>query len=89
MGATYTYIGKYNNFLSDADKYDNDGGIIGSHSLVDIDAHYKVNKNLEVFGGITNLFNKTYYEYESGIGPYSTITAGSDRTYYGGVKYTF
>lgn len=41
MGATYTYIGKYNNFLSDADKYDNDGGIIGSHSLVDIDAIIK------------------------------------------------
>lgn len=89
MGATYTYIGKYNNFLDDADKYESDGGIIGSHSLVDIDFHYKASKNLEIYGGITNLFNKEYYEYESGIGPYSTITAGSERTYFGGVKYTF
>lgn len=89
MGATYTYIGKYNNFLEDADKNSSDGGIIGSHSLVDIDFHYKFNPDFEFYGGIANLFNKTYYEYESGVGPYSTITAGADRTYYGGIKYTF
>lgn len=89
IGATYTYLGSYNNFLEDADKNDPSAGIIGSHSLVDIDFHYKVNQDIEFYGGISNLFNKEYYEYETGVSPYSTITAGADRTYFGGIKYTF
>lgn len=88
MGATYTYIGGYNNFYKEAEKNEEDS-IIGSHSLVDIDFHYKVNKDFEVYGGITNLFNKEFYEYESGVTPYATVTHGDDRTYFGGVKYTF
>lgn len=88
MGATYTYIGGYNNFLDDAEKNDADS-VIGSHSLVDIDLHYKINKDFEFYGGITNLFNKEFYEYESGVTPYTTVTHGDDRTYFGGVKYTF
>lgn len=88
MGATYTYIGGYNNFYKEAEK-NNVDSIIGSHSLVDIDFHYKVNKDFEIYGGITNLFNKEFYEYESGVSPTTTVTHGDDRTYFGGVKYTF
>lgn len=88
MGATYTYIGGYNNFYKEAEKNDADS-IIGSHTLVDLDFHYKVNKDFEFYGGVTNLFNKEFYEYESGVTAYTTVTHGDDRTYFGGVKYTF
>ena len=49
----------------------------------------KAGRQLTVYGGITNLFNKNYYEYGNGAGPYQTLLPGFERTCYVGVKYTF
>ena len=49
---------------------------------------YQVQPTWAIYGGITNVFNKEYYEFKEGEGPYSTITHGANRTYYIGVNYT-
>lgn len=85
-GIHYTYVGKYNNFFKEADR-DKKNSLVQSRSIVDIDLHYTINKSLDVYGGITNLFNKTYFDYV-GNGM-STVVPGVGRTYYGGMKYTF
>ena len=84
-GVTYTYFGSYNNFLDDAEAAD--GGIMKSHALVDLDMKYKLKKDMELYGGVTNIFNKTYYEYAGDS--FGTLIPGSDRTYYMGIKYKF
>ncbi len=85
LGLKYTYFGKYNNFLKDADKAD--GGVMQAHSLVDLDMKYKLSEDVELYSGVTNLTNKRYYEYVGDS--FATIVPGSERTYYFGMKYTF
>lgn len=87
MGLGWTFFGKYINYLSDADKADD--GLMHSYGLVDISVNLKAGRQLTVYGGITNLFNKNYYEYGNGAGPYQTLLPGFERTCYVGVKYTF
>ena len=87
MGLGWTFFGKYINYLSDADKADD--GLMHSYGLVDISVNLKAGQQLTVYGGITNLFNKDYYEYGNGAGPYQTLLPGFERTFYMGVKYTF
>lgn len=84
-GITYTFFGQYNNFLADADAAD--GGVMESHALVDLNMKYKIKKNIELYGGITNIFNKAYYEYAGDS--FATLIPGADRTYYMGLKYNF
>lgn len=85
LGLKYTYFGKYNNFLEDADKAD--GGVMQPHSLVDLDMKYKVSEDLELFSGITNLTNRRHYEYVGDS--FATIVPAAERTYYFGMKYNF
>lgn len=85
VGLKYTYFGKYNNFLEDADKAD--GGVMQPHSLVDLDMKYKLSEELALYSGVTNLTNRRYYEYVGDS--FATIVPGSERTYYFGMKYTF
>lgn len=83
-GLKYTYIGSYNNFLSDSKKEED--GIVGSHSIIDLNLDYKY-KTLNIYGGITNLLNTEYYEYAS-EGVY-TVIPGFKRSYFIGCKYNF
>lgn len=85
VGLKYTFFGKYNNFLYDADK--EDGGIMHSYGLFDINVTYKATQDLTWYAGISNVFNKRYYEY-GGDGFY-TYVPGAERLYFGGAKYSF
>lgn len=85
LGLKYTFFGAYNNFLTDAKKQDD--GVMASYGLLDLDVHYKANDVLEWYGGVTNIFDKRYYEYASG-GMY-TLIPGNSRTYFAGMRYSF
>lgn len=81
----YTFYGAYNNFLSDADKPDS--GVVGSHAIVDTSVHYSPVKHLDVYGGVTNLFNNKYYDYVTeGFG---SLIPGQERTFFVGLKATY
>lgn len=81
----YTYYGKYNNFLSDAEKETD--GIVKSRQIVDTSLHFKPWEHLEIYAGVTNLFNEKYYDYVS-IGSWSLIP-GRERTYFVGLRGTY
>ena len=81
----YTYYGSYNNFLSDAKKETD--GIVESRQLVDLSLHYKPWKYLEIYGGVTNLFNEEYYDYVTE--GESSLIPGRERTYFIGVRGTY
>ncbi len=67
------YIGEQYTDTLNTTKTDN-------YSLVDLSARYKVNKNLEIYGGIDNLFDREVDEtLGSNIGTY----------FYTGIKATF
>lgn len=85
FGIDYIFFGSYNNFFQDADKADH--GIVSSHALVDVNLKYKARSDMEFYGGVTNLFDKKYYE-NVGQGFY-TIIPGRTRTIFGAMKYTF
>ncbi|VFS49062.1 TonB-dependent receptor [Budvicia aquatica] len=81
----YTYYGSYNNYLSDANKEDD--GIVGSRDIVDMSVHYSPVKNVEVYGGVTNVFDKEYYDYvTSGFG---SLIPGNERSFFVGIKATY
>lgn len=81
----YTYFGKYNNYVDDAEKEDD--GVVGSHQVVDLSFHYKPWKYLDIYAGVTNLFNEKYYEYVS-VGE-STYSPGRERTFFVGLRGTY
>lgn len=81
----YTYYGKYNNFLEDAAKADD--GVVDSHQIVDLSVHYKPWKYLDIYAGVTNLFNEKYYDYVT-IGEGSYIP-GRERTFFVGLRGTY
>lgn len=86
VGAKYTYFGSYNNFIKESKRNDA-GSIIASYGLLDVNFKFKQNDNLEWYGGVTNVLNKTYYEY-AGEGLW-TLTPGFPRTYFVGARYSF
>ena len=67
---------------------DREGDLVHSYGVLDESMSYQVQPTWAIYGGITNVFNKEYYEFKEGEGPYSTITHGANRTYYIGVNYT-
>lgn len=77
---TWQYKGSYNNFQKEADEAN---GVMKAHSTFDLSARYRINKHLEMFGGVTNLTDEEYYEY---VMPSSTryITPGRERTFFVG-----
>ncbi len=81
----YTYYGSYNNFLSDANKEDE--GIVKSRDLVDISVRYAPIDHIEVYGGITNLMDKKYYDYVTS--GYGSLIPGNERSYFAGIKATY
>lgn len=81
----YTFYGAYNNFLSDASKADS--GVVGSHYIVDTSIHYSPINHLEVYGGVTNLLNKKYYDYVTES--FGSLIPGQERTFFIGVKATY
>lgn len=86
VGAKYTYFGSYNNFVKESKRND-EGSIIESYGLLDVNVKFRQNENLEWYGGVTNVLNKTYYEYASeGLW---TLTPGFPRTYFVGARYNF
>ena len=86
VGAKYTYFGSYNNFVKES-KRNEMGSVIESYGLLDVNFKFKQNEDLEWYGGVTNVLNKTYYEYASeGLW---TLTPGFPRTYFVGARYSF
>lgn len=85
VGLKYTFFGKYNNFLEDANKETD--GIMASYGLFDVNVTFKASDSVTWYGGISNVFNKRYYEY-GGDGFY-TYVPGAERLYFAGAKYTF
>lgn len=54
-------------------------GKYGGHDLVNLRANYPFGKGMEVFGSISNLFDKRYAETADGSGAAPTYTAGLPR----------
>lgn len=86
MGLKYTYFGSYNNFIKASDRHTS-GSTIDSYGLLDLHFKFKQNRDMEWYGGITNVLGKTYFEYAGdGMG---TLIPGFPRTYFIGARYTF
>ena len=81
----YVYYGSYNNFLYEANKEDD--GVVKSRGLFDISARYTPIDHIELYGGITNLMNKEYYDYVTA--GYGSLIPGNERTYFVGIKATY
>ena len=62
-------------------------GIVKSRQIVDTSLHFKPWEHLEIYAGVTNLFNEKYYDYVS-IGSWSLIP-GRERTYFVGLRGTY
>ena len=89
VAAQYSFFGKYNNFMKNDDQ--EESGVMNSYSLVDISAKWKPVKWLDVYAGITNLFDKEYWDYQSKSGTKassSTVIPGVGRAYFIGLKGT-
>ena len=81
----YRYVGSYNNFMKEDQRAN---GVMKSYSTVDASLHWHVNKYLELYGGVTNLTDETYYEY---VMPSSNqyVTPGRERTFFVGLRGTY
>ena len=84
-GAVWKYTGDYNNFLSEADR--SEDNLVKSHAVVDVSIRYNHPQGFSVYGGINNIFNETYYGYVSD--GFSTVIPEDGRTFYAGFSYTF
>lgn len=84
LGTEYLYIG---HMYAVSDFY-NTSKKVKNYSLVGVNAKYKF-KNMNIYGGINNLFDKKYNEYvtEYGYGP--NYYPAEERNYYLGVFYEF
>ncbi len=85
--AEYAYFGSYNNFMKDTD--DANGWVIDDHSLVDLSMRWEASKYVTVYGGVTNLFNEEYWDYQSGTPGSSTVIPGAKRAFFIGLKGTY
>nr|WP_282564303.1 MULTISPECIES: TonB-dependent receptor [Providencia] len=81
----YTYYGSYNNFLSDANKEED--GVVKSRELIDLSVRYAPIEHIELYGGVTNLMNKTYYDYVTA--GYGSLIPGNERSFFAGIKATY
>lgn len=82
----FVFFGKYNNFIKESERND-ENSTIPSYGLLDISVKFKQNKDIEWYAGITNVLDRTYYEYASdGM---STLIPGNGRTYFMGCRYSF
>ncbi len=88
VNAKFTFFGQYNNFIKESDRHD-DTNVVHSYGLLDIGFKFKQNKDLEWYGGITNVLGREYYEYDSAGGPTATLVPGAERTYFAGAQYKF
>lgn len=79
----YTYTGRYQKYTHTDDI---DKGLVRPYSTVDISAVYQPLKWLSIRAGVTNLFNKQYYVYESGSGLYTYVAPGYQRGFFIGLK---
>ena len=84
-GAVWKYTGDYNNFLSEADR--SEDNLVKSHAVVDVSIRYNHPQGFSVYGGINNIFNETYYGYVSD--GFSTVIPEDGRTFYAGFSYIF
>lgn len=84
-GAVWKYTGGYNNFLSEADREEDN--LVESHTVVDVSIRYNHPQGFSVYGGINNIFNETYYGYVAD--GFSTVIPEDGRTFYAGFSYTF
>lgn len=85
----YSFFGKYNNFMKESRS--EEGGVMHSYSLVDLSLKWKPVRQIDVYAGITNLFDKTYWDYQSSSGSSassSSVVPGMGRTYFVGIKGT-
>lgn len=83
---TWMYFGRYANFYKKAD-VNNDGAFMKSYDLTNLSVKYRPNEHFQLYGGVMNLFDKTYYEYGStGAGSFQTLVLGADRTFFIGAK---
>lgn len=85
--AEYSYFGRYNNFMKKSD--DANGWVIDDHSLVDLSMRWDATKYISVYGGVTNLFNEEYWDYQSGVPGSSTVIPGAKRAFFIGLKGTY
>ena len=87
--AQYTFFGKYNNFMKDNNA--EEGGVMKSYSLVDLSMKWSPTKSIDVYAGVTNLFDKEYWDYQSNSGissSTSSVIPGPGRAYFIGLKGT-
>ncbi len=81
IGAEYLYIGS----LYSVSDWNNNLGEVEDYSLVNLSSSYNY-KNINIYGGINNLFNKEYNEYVT----YGTkYYPAEERNYFVGVLYEF
>ncbi len=82
---TWLYFGRYTNFIKGSEEKDK--GFMKSYSITNLSAHYKPNTHWSFYGGVNNVFDKTYYEYGSASASTSqTVIPGPGRMFYVGVK---
>ena len=73
------------------DKNAEEGGVMKSYSLVDLSMKWKPTKHIDVYAGVTNLFDKEYWDYQSSSGnnaSSSSVVPGTGRAYFIGLKGT-
>lgn len=85
--AEYSYFGRYNNFMKKSEEAN--GWVIDDHSLVDLSMRWDATKYISVYGGVTNLFNEEYWDYQSGVPGSSTVIPGAKRAFFIGLKGTY
>ena len=86
--AAWLYYGRYVNFIRTTD--DVDGAFMKSYSLTNLRLKYRHNDHFEAYAGVTNLFDKTYYEYGGDdVGSSQTVVLGNARTFFVGMRATW
>lgn len=95
LGATYNFteklIGNIDMYYQSAaygnDDFKNDYGKNNEYTTVDINLTYKFNDDLEIYGGIKNLFDEEYCN--TNIPTYGSYYPADGRSYYAGFRYNF
>ncbi|MDP8079379.1 TonB-dependent receptor [Phocoenobacter skyensis] len=85
----YTYQSKYENTMYQEDQEGKGNDQVKSFEIVDLSMKYQPRDWIQVYGGITNVFDKKYFNYSSGTGFSPTIVPGAERGYFLGLKAVF
>lgn len=83
---TYVYTGKYQNYSYA--KYE-ENGMVKDYGVVNLGFKWQPKSWMNIYGGVTNVFNKTYYEYQSDNVSSPWVTPGADRGFFIGLKATY